>query len=92
MERRAWKRQWQQHRHRGEYTHGTADLQLRVEPGGKKGDTPKQNDMRARMAAAVVEWQALDPTAKKTWALEARRYGGRMSGYHLFLRERLSTD
>lgn len=42
--------------------------------------------MRARMAAAVVKWQALDPTAKKTWALEARRYGGRMSGYHLFLR------
>ena len=67
-------------------------LQLRVEPGGKKGDTPKQNAMRARMAAAVVELQALDPTAKKTWALDARRYGGRMSGYHLFLRERLSID
>ena len=67
-------------------------LQLRVEPGGKKGDTPKQNDMRASMAAAVLEWQALDPAAKKAWSIDARRYGGRLSGYHLFLRERLSTD
>ena len=66
-------------------------LQMRIEPGGKKGDTPKQNQMRASMAAAVIEWQALDPAAKKTWATEARRYGGRLSGYHLFLRERLST-
>lgn len=67
-------------------------LQLRVEPGGKKGDTPKQNAMRASMAAAVLEWQALDPAAKKAWSIEARRYGGRLSGYHLFLRERLSTE
>ena len=67
-------------------------LQMRLEPGGKKGDTPKQNQMRTSMAAAVIEWQALDPAAKKTWATEARRYGGRLSGYHLFLRERLSTD
>ena len=67
-------------------------LQLRVEPGGKKGDTPKQNAMRASMAAAVLEWQALDPAAKKAWSIGARRYGGRLSGYHLFLRERLSTD
>lgn len=67
-------------------------LQLRVEPGGKKGDTPKQNAMRARMADAVVEWQALGPADKKTWAVEARRYGGRLSGYHLFLREKLRTD
>ena len=66
-------------------------LQMRIEPGGKKGDTPKQNQMRASMAAAVLEWQALDPAAKKTWATEARRYGGRLSGYHLYLRERLST-
>ena len=66
-------------------------LQMRIEPGGKKGDTPKQNQMRASMAAAVIAWQALDPAAKKTWDAEARRYGGRLSGYHLFLRERLST-
>ena len=66
-------------------------LQLRAEPGGKKGDTPKQNQMRDNMAAAVLEWQALDPAVKKTWATEARRYGGRLSGYHLFLRERLSN-
>lgn len=66
-------------------------LQLRIESGGKKGNTPKQNQMRASMAAAVIEWQALDPAAKKAWATEARRYGGRLSGYHLFLRERLST-
>ena len=67
-------------------------LQLRIEPGGKKGNTPKQNAMRASMAAAVLEWQALSPADKKTWDAEARRYGGRLSGYHLFLRERLSTD
>ena len=67
-------------------------LQLRAEPGGKKGDTPKQNQMRDNMAAAVAEWQALDPAAKKTWATEARRYGGRLSGYHLFLRARLSNN
>ena len=67
-------------------------LQLRVEPGGKKGDTPKQNAMRANMATAVLEWQALDPAAKKAWSIEARRYGGHLSGYHLFLRERLSTN
>ena len=66
-------------------------LQLRREPGGKKGATTKQNQMRDSMAAAVVEWQALDPAAKKAWATEARRYGGRLSGYHLFLRERLSN-
>lgn len=66
-------------------------LQMRIEPGGKKGDTPKQNQMRASMAAAVAEWQALSPADKKTWDTEARLYGGRLSGYHLFLRERLST-
>ena len=48
--------------------------------------------MRANMASAVLEWQALDPAAKKAWSIEARRYGGRLSGYHLFLRERLSTE
>lgn len=66
-------------------------LQLRLEPGGKKGNTPKQEAMRASMSAAVAEWQALSPAGKKTWDTEARRYGGRLSGYHLFLRERLST-
>ena len=48
--------------------------------------------MRDNMAAAVNEWQALAPAVKKTWATEARRYGGRLSGYHLFLRERLSNN
>lgn len=67
-------------------------LQLRREPGGKKGNTPKQEAMRASMAAAVLEWQVLDPAAKKALCIEARRYGGRLSGYHLFLRERLSTN
>ena len=51
----------------------------------------KYHDIYEAMAAAVLEWQALDPAAKKAWSIEARRYGGRLSGYHLFLREQLST-
>ena len=45
-------------------------LQMRIEPGGKKGDTPQQNQMRASMAAAVLAWQALSPADKKTWDAE----------------------
>ena len=47
-------------------------LQLRVEPGGKKGDTPKQNAMRASMAAVVSPiWRM--PSAMPTQLRQYRR-------------------
>lgn len=64
-------------------------LQLRIEPGGRKGNTLKQQRMRAAMTTANADWHALSAAEKQAWNKDSKRYGGRMNGYTLFIRNAL---
>lgn len=67
-------------------------LQLRREPGGRKGNTPKQQQQRAALRAASQSWQTLSPAEQRQYNNEAKRYGGKMKGYHLYMREQMRDD
>lgn len=67
-------------------------LQLRREPGGRKGNTLRQQQQRAALTDASRQWALLSPAERKQYEQGARRYGGRMRGYHLFVREQLRNQ
>lgn len=67
-------------------------LQLRREPGGRKGNTTRQQQQRAALTDASRQWALLSPGERKQYEQEARRYGGRMRGYHVFVREQLRNQ
>ena len=60
-------------------------LQLRREPGGRKGNTPQQQGQRAAFAEAVQAWQAMTEAERNQWKQDAKRMQARMTGYHFFL-------
>lgn len=60
-------------------------LQLRREPGGKKGDTPWQEEHRATFSEGVAAYKNLTPAARQQLAAEQKNAGYRGNLYAYFM-------
>ena len=60
-------------------------LQLRREPGGKKGNTPWQEEHRGVFAAGVTAYKNLTPEARQLVAAEQKAAGYRGNLYAYFM-------
>lgn len=60
-------------------------LQLRVEYGGRKGNTAQQQGQRAAFATAVAIWQQMTPAQRRSWETEKRNAQATISTYHFFM-------
>lgn len=60
-------------------------LQLRREPGGKKGSTPWQEAHRATFADGVAAYKALTPTERAALQAEQQAAGYRGNLYNYFM-------
>lgn len=60
-------------------------LQLRREPGGRKGNTPQQQAHRAVFSNGVAAYKTLTPTARTALQAEAKTAGFRGNLYAYFM-------
>ena len=60
-------------------------LQLRREPGGRKGNTPQQQAHRAGLSEGVAAYKNLTPAARQQIAAEQKNAGYRGNLYAYFM-------